>query len=468
MNDPASIPPITLYNTATRTLEEFTPPPPHLVTMYHCGPTVYNFAHIGNLRAFIFADILRRTFEYHGYTVKQIMNITDVGHLVSDSDDGEDKMEKGARREGKTAREIADLYEAAFHKDLALLNILPAHVYPRATAHIPDQIALIETLEKKGYTYRTSDGLYFDTARFPEYGSMARLDLEGQREGARVDANSEKRNPSDFALWKFSPRDSARRKQEWNSPWGIGFPGWHLECSAMAMRYLGETLDIHTGGIDHIPVHHTNEIAQSECATGKPFVRFWMHSAFMNVDGQKMSKSLGNTHTLKDLSERGITPLGFRYWLLTASYRTQINFTWETLQGAENAYTKLRESTGTLPDGGTAKADEIALVRHALASDLHTPWMIAYAWEVLKRDDLTPSEKKAIIRELDKVLGLRLDEPLTAETILVTPELQTLLDARAQARTQKDFAAADRIRDEIAQLGYLVNDTPEGQKLSKK
>lgn len=460
--------PIRIYNTATRQIEEFTPPPPHLVTMYHCGPTVYNFAHIGNLRAFIFADILRRTFEYHGYTARQIMNITDVGHLVSDSDEGEDKMEKGARREGKTAREIADLYEAAFHGDLALLNILPAHVYPRATAHIPEQIALIATLEKKGYTYRTSDGLYFDTARFPEYGSMARLDLEGQREGARVDVNNEKRNPSDFALWKFSPRDGEQREQEWDSPWGIGFPGWHLECSAMAMHYLGETLDIHTGGIDHIPVHHTNEIAQSECATGKPFARFWMHSAFMNVDGQKMSKSLGNTYTLAELTQRGITPLGFRYWLLTASYRTQINFTWETLQGAENAYAKLRENTSALPDGGIADSDEIALVRHALANDLHTPWMIAYAWEILKRDDLTPAQKKAVIRELDKVLGLRLDEPLTAETILVTPELQTLLDARAQARTQKDFAAADRIRDEIAQLGYLVNDTPEGQKLSKK
>lgn len=460
--------PIRIYNTATRQIEEFTPPPPHLVTMYHCGPTVYNFAHIGNLRAFIFADILRRTFEYHGYTVRQIMNITDVGHLVSDSDEGEDKMEKGARREGKTAREIADLYEAAFHGDLALLNILPAHVYPRATAHIPEQIALIATLEKKGYTYRTSDGLYFDTARFPEYGSMARLDLEGQREGARVDVNNEKRNPSDFALWKFSPRDGEQREQEWDSPWGIGFPGWHLECSAMAMHYLGETLDIHTGGIDHIPVHHTNEIAQSECATGKPFARFWMHSAFMNVDGQKMSKSLGNTYTLAELTQRGITPLGFRYWLLTASYRTQINFTWETLQGAENAYAKLRENTSALPDGGIADSDEIALVRHALANDLHTPWMIAYTWEILKRDDLTPAQKKAVIRELDKVLGLRLDEPLISETVPMTPELQTLLDARAQARTQKDFAAADRIRDEIAQLGYLVNDTPEGQKLSKK
>jgi cysteinyl-tRNA synthetase len=461
---------ITLHNTATRTLEEFTPPPPHIVTMYHCGPTVYNFAHIGNLRAFIFADIIRRTFTYHGYTVKQVMNITDVGHLVSDGDEGEDKMEKGARREGKSAQEIAQFYESAFHEDLSRLNILPAHHYPRATAHIPEQIALIQTLEEKGYTYRTTDGIYFDTARFPKYGKMARLDLSQQREGARVEMNTEKRNPSDFALWKFSPRDGRKREQEWPSPWGVGFPGWHLECSAMAMHYLGETIDIHTGGIDHIPVHHTNEIAQSECATGKPFARYWMHSAFMNVEGQKMSKSLENTYTLSDLAKKGISPLAFRYWLLTANYNAQINFTWSALEGAEHAYHKLREFASTLPDEPNVTLPEIEKdnILRSSGGNLHTSWMIAHLWDIVRSTELSPSEKRVTIAEFDTILGLKLLDPFPKDAIEVTPELQTLLNARANARASKDFSAADRIRDEIADLGYVVSDTSEGQKLSKK
>jgi cysteinyl-tRNA synthetase len=265
---------VRLYNTATRNLEDFAPLDPPTVTMYTCGPTVYNYAHIGNLRAYVFADVLRRTLELNGYNVRQIMNITDVGHLVSDDDEGEDKMEVGAQREGKRAKDIAAEYTQAFMDDLSLLNIKGAEAYPRATEHIPEQIALIKELEAKGFTYIISDGVYFDTAKFPDYGKMARLDIAGQREGARVEANTDKRNSTDFALWKFSPKDGEKREQEWESPWGIGFPGWHIECSAMSMKYLGETLDIHTGGVDHIPVHHTNEIAQSEAATGKQFVRF--------------------------------------------------------------------------------------------------------------------------------------------------------------------------------------------------
>jgi cysteinyl-tRNA synthetase len=459
--------PLRLYNTATRQLEDFTPPAPAVVTMYHCGPTVYNFAHIGNLRAFVFADILRRTFEWNGYTVKQIMNITDVGHLVSDADEGEDKMEKGARREGKTAREIADFYEAAFHSDLCKLHVLPAHTYPRATAHIPEQIALIRRLEEKGYTYTTHDGVYFDTALFPEYGAMARLDLKGQREGARVETNSEKRNPSDFALWKFSPKDGEHREQEWDSPWGIGFPGWHLECSAMAMHYLGPTIDIHTGGVDHIPVHHTNEIAQSEAVTAKPFVRYWMHSAFMNVDGQKMSKSLGNAFTLSDLALHGVSPLAFRYWLLTANYRTQINFTWDALRGAEHAYTKLRESVSLLPDGGVVSHDEVEEMKRLSGEDIQTPRMIARCWEILKDRAMSDVDKKATIHEFDRVLGLDFAAPIAQESVSVTPELASLLDARKVARDAKNFAESDRLRTLIAQQGYVVSDTEEGQKLEK-
>ncbi len=469
---------IRLYNTASREVEEFTPPPPHVVTMYNCGPTVYNFAHIGNLRSYVFADTLRRTLEHAGYEVKQIVNITDVGHLVSDDDEGDDKIELGAKREGKSVEYIIGRYSDAFFADLEALNIKSATKYPRATKYIDEQKRLIETLAEKGYTYSTPDGIYFDTQKFPRYADFARLDVEGMKAGARV-ALGEKRNPTDFALWKFSPEDGQKREQEWLSPLGLnkmGFPGWHIECSAIAIRELGETIDIHTGGIDHIPVHHTNEIAQSECATGKPFVRYWMHSAFMNVDGQKMSKSLGNTYRLSDLALHGITPLGFRYWLLTAHYRTQVNFTWEAVEGAQKALTKMRKAIHELPDGGAPSTSEDGTTiminfELAISEDLQTSAVISQIWDLLKNTnpsrDITPANLKATILEFDKVLGLNLHEIEEEEVIPITPQLQALLDARQEARATKNYAESDRLRDEIKKLGYEVKDTPNGQKLER-
>jgi len=331
-----------LYNTLTRSKELFRPLKEGEVFMYHCGPTVYNYAHLGNLRAYVFADILRRVFSFNNYAVKQVINITDVGHLTSDEDEGEDKLEAGARREGKSAQEIAEFYTGAFLEDMSALNIdTRATLFPKATEHIAEQIDLIKTLEKKGATYRTSDGVYFDTSACKQYGELAHLDIAGLKEGARVLKNPEKRNATDFALWKFS-KPEEKRQQEWESPWGLGFPGWHLECSAMSMKYLGPHFDIHTGGIDHIPVHHTNEIAQSETATGEKFVNYWMHAGFVNIEGAKMAKSEENFITLKTLTEKGFSPLAYRYWLLTADYKKTINFTWEALEGAETAFRKLQ------------------------------------------------------------------------------------------------------------------------------
>lgn len=471
-----------LYNTLTRKKEEFKPLQEGAVGMYNCGPTVYNYAHIGNLRAYVFADILRRTLEYRGYKVNQVVNITDVGHLVSDADEGEDKMEKGARLSGKTAREIAEFYTAAFFEDLEKLNIEKATMYPKATDHISEQIALIQKLEEKGFTYKTSDGIYFDTEKFPQYGELAGLNIEGQQEGARVEVNPEKRNSSDFALWKFSGDE--KRQQEWPSPWGVGFPGWHIECSAMSMKYLGETFDIHTGGIDHIPVHHTNEIAQSECATGKKFVNYWLHSGFVTTqDGKggtcgKMAKSEGNFIRLISLEEQGISPLAYRYWLLTAHYKKTINFTWETLEGAQVALIKLHEIFRTLEgNGAEADAGYLARFTEALDDDLDTPKAIALLWELVK--DANIKNKKATLLEFDKVLGLGLSLPkdkletlqiivhdnISAEDVPIL--VQNLLMEREIARTKKNWEKSDALRDEIARMGYKVIDTDTGTQVKK-
>jgi cysteinyl-tRNA synthetase len=399
--------------------------------------------------------------------VRQIINITDVGHLVSDDDEGEDKMEVGARREGKRAKDIATEYAKAFMDDLSLLNIKTAEAYPKATEHIPEQIVLIEELERKGFTYIISDGVYFDTAKFPDYGKMARLDIAGQREGARVEANTEKRNPTDFALWKFSPKNGEKREQEWESPWGVGFPGWHIECSAMSMKYLGDTLDIHTGGIDHIPVHHTNEIAQSESATGKQFARFWMHCAHMMVDGQKMSKSLGNIYQLSDLTEKKISPLAFRAWLLTARYSTQINFTLDSVRGLQTWLERIRREIHELgPSMGKPIEEYIGNFCRHMNEDLNTTNALAEVGIVLSLP-YKPEDKRATVAKMDEVLGLRLLE-WEPEKIVLTPELQKLLDERTKARDEKNFAESDRLRDEIHKLGYVVKDTPDGQRLEPR
>ncbi|OGZ05073.1 MAG: cysteine--tRNA ligase [Candidatus Lloydbacteria bacterium RIFCSPHIGHO2_02_FULL_54_17] len=466
-----------LYNTLTREIEEFTPLHPPRVGMYNCGPTVYNYAHIGNLRAYVFADVLRRTLEMNGYKVKQVINITDVGHLVSDQDEGEDKMVLGAKREGKSVEEIITLYSDAFYDDLELLNVKAAanrgkeDSFPRATRHIPEQKELIETLAKKGFTYQTSDGIYFDTAKFPDYGKFARLNVGGMRGGERV-ALGEKRNITDFALWKFSPEDGQKREQEWDSPLGIirkGFPGWHVECSAMSRKYLGQPFDIHTGGVDHIPVHHQNEIAQSVAAYGVPLANVWMHSAHMTVDGEKMSKSLGNTYRLEDLAKKGISPLAFRYWLLTASYRTQVNFTWEALAGAQKAYDDLRENIYEVRKNLLQKDFPpflpLPLAFPSLREDLNTADAIARLWTTVRDHKRAPNIIIEAAMGIDEVLGLKLLD-YVPEKIKITPKLQKLLDEREVARSEKNWAESDRLRDETQKLGYQVSDTDGGQVLT--
>ncbi len=445
--------------------------------MYNCGPTVYQSLHIGNYRAYVFADILKRTLEYGGYRVQQVINITDVGHLVGDGDEGEDKMQVTAQKQQRSSKEISEEYTKEFFAGLAALNIeiaptsksslSPATQFPRATGYIPEQIALIEQLERKGLTYKTSDGIYFDTSKFPQYGKLGNIHLAGLEEGHRVAANAEKRHSTDFALWKFS---DTKRDQEWPSPWGVGFPGWHIECSAMAMKLLGQTIDIHTGGIDHIPTHHNNEIAQSEAATNKPFARFWLHGAHLLIDGQKISKSLGNTVYLKDLAAHGVTPLGFRYWLLTASYRTQMNFTWEAVKGAQTAYERLLEQVRGLPKGFVSDKTHVGykkVLSSAIDDDLNTSKVLATIWDMLKDGSVSGEEKKNTLMEFNEVLGLNLFIAI-GSPVPFTDEIIALKDARDLARKNRDFKKSDELRAAIKEKEYDVVDTAEGSVLVKK
>ena len=373
-----------LWNTATRSLEEFHPIHPPAIGLYTCGPTVYWDAHIGNMRSYVFEDILQRTLELEGYAVKRVMNITDVGHLTSDEDEGEDKIEQAAAKEGKTAQEIATMYTHRFLDDARKLNIkIPSAPYLcKATEHIPEQIELIQELEKKGFTYQTSDGIYFDTSKFPSYGTLSGQRLEEKEEGARVEINTEKRNKTDFALWKLSGALS-KRQQEWPSPWGVGFPGWHIECSAMSRKYLGQPFDIHCGGVDHIPVHHENEIAQSEAAYGVKLANYWLHNEFLAVESQKMSKSLGNVYTVSDLESRGFDPLALRYLYLGTHYRQKENFTWDALQAAQNALTRLRETIREwdAPEIGCAEYETNFTT--AIEDDLNTPIALSVLWKLV-------------------------------------------------------------------------------------
>lgn len=460
-----------LNNTLTRSIEPFTPQRKDEVTVYTCGPTVYSEPLIGNWVAYLRWDLLVRTLRAHGYTVRRVMNITDVGHLVSDADDGEDKMEKGARREGTTAWEIAERYTNRFLEGMTELNLLPPEVMPRATEHIEDQIALIQVLEEKGHTYRIADGIYFDTATFGSYADFARLDLDSLKAGARVEHNAEKRQASDFALWKFS--QGQKRDMEWDSPWGIGFPGWHLECSAMALKYLGETLDIHTGGIDHIPVHHTNEIAQSEAATGARFANYWLHANFLLVNGTKISKSLGNGYTLADLKDKGHTPAAFRMFVLQSHYRTESNFTWENLAAAharlnhwrtvvclrhqadnDAADAQLTETLAQLP---TAVLD-------ALDTDLNSPKSLTVIEEVV--DAIEQASRATIDRQALTSAFTAIDDMLGLELIASTPDLdedsKRLINERTAARDAQDWVRSDLLRDELSKRGVGINDTPDG------
>ncbi len=461
---------LTLWNTLTRQKEEFTPLHNRFVGMYNCGPTVYHYAHIGNLRSYVFADTLKRALLLNRYKVGQVINITDVGHLTGDSDVGLDKIEEGARAEKKTATEIASFYTHAFLEDLKQLNIDTRGTrFPRATAHIKEQIELIERLEKRGYTYRTSDGIYFDTQRFPHYGKLGNINLAHLKEGARITINSEKKHMTDFALWKFS-QPHEKRQQEWESPWGVGFPGWHIECSAMAMKYLGETFDIHTGGIDHIPVHHNNEIAQSESATGTQYARFWLHNAFVQIDGQKMAKSEGNFLRLDDLREHAINPLSYRYWLLTAHYRQPVLFSWEALGAADTALRKLAETFSTLPRLGSVHSEYMSRFTALINDDLNTPGAIALMWEMLKDKTLTQRAKRATLAEFDKTLGLNLAslaKEMKKAQSSIPAHIKKLVQERQEAREAKDWEKADTLRTTIEKMGFEVKDTEKGQEIRR-
>ncbi|MFM2423838.1 MAG: hypothetical protein RLZZ70_225 [Candidatus Parcubacteria bacterium] len=472
---PTSTPPLVFYSTETRELAYFIPRVPGHVSMYSCGPTVYDYIHIGNLRAFIFADILKKVLEYNGFTVNHTMNLTDFGHLTSDADAGEDKMMKGLKREGKPVtlaamRELSDFYIDVFKQDIAKLRIKPPSTFTRASDYLREQIDLVKTLEEKGYTYETSDGVYFDIAKFPRYGCLGNIDIESLRAGARVEENKEKHHPADFAVWK-------KGLLGWDSRWGKGFPGWHIECSAMAIATLGKEIDIHTGGIDLGPTHHNAEIAQSECATGKQFVRYWMHNEFLTIDNSKIGKSLGNAISLRQLIDQGFSADDYRYFLLTSHYRSQANFSFEALRGAKQALFRLKryiyeeyQNTPTEPD-----QTYLAKFHEHINNDLDTPQAVALLFLIAKDDTLAPGVKCATMQAMDVVLDIGLrdtrDSGLAAigviQNVTLPVTIQALLDARDSARQNRDWSESDRLRMELNIAGYTVEDTPQGTKVSK-
>ena len=460
---------ILLTNTMSRRKEVFKPLREGEVGIYTCGLTVYNFAHIGNLRAYVFADTLKRMFLFNGYKVNHVMNITDVGHLTGDEDEGEDKMEAGARREGKTVWEIVDFYTKAFFNDLKRLRIIFPTVTCRATRHVDDMIDMIRKIESNGYTYVAGGNVYFDTSKLPDYGKLARLKLDEDNTRSRVESDPYKRNPFDFVLW-FTRYKYDSHAMQWDSPWGRGFPGWHIECSAMSSKYLGERFDIHTGGIDHIPIHHTNEIAQSEAAFGHEWVNYWLHSEFLVIgEGEKMSKSLGNFITLQTLIDKGYDPAEYRYYLLGAHYKKQLAFTLEALDGAKSAMKRLTTKIGELKgsEAPVSKLNSVLLneFHEAINDDLNTPRALAVLWKVVDSEDLRPGEKLSLINEFDRVLGLGLSE---IETEVIPEEVEELANQRDQARRGKDWKKADELRKLISEKGYEVLDERDGYKIRKK
>ncbi len=472
-----------LYNTLSRRKEELKPVHKDWVGLYTCGPTVYNFAHIGNLRTYIFEDILYRTLEYNGYHVRRVMNITDVGHLTGDSDAGEEKMEQTAKAEKRSVRDIAKFYTDAFFRDLEKLNIRKPDIVAPATEYVGEQIALIQTLFERGFAYRTDRAIYFEVAKFPDYGRLSGQPLKEKITGARgeVVIDKEKRNPADFALWFFLEGKFKRHILHWPSPWGEGFPGWHVECSAISRHFLGQPFDIHTGGVDHIGTHHTNEIAQSEAAYGVPLANIWMHGEFLLVDEGKMAKSEGNFFTLAELEKKGYSPLVFRYLVLGAHYRTKLNFTWESLEaaknGLENIYQKINSycQDTSLSDKENADANkkskqaqqhyEQSLLQ-TINNDLDIPLLLSLVQAVLLNDNILSKEKLALLKKIDRILGLCFDIPMKHYS--VPKEIQRKLKEYQQYRDHKQFVQSDALRKEIEALGYEVRDTERGPRIVKK
>lgn len=466
---------VRLYNTMGRQVEEFVPREPGKVGLYCCGPTVYNYAHIGNLRTYVFEDILRRVLERNGYALTHVMNVTDVGHLTDDADEGEDKMLVGARERGMTVWQIAEHFTDAFFTDIERLNILTPHHAPRATQHIEEMQQLIRRLEAKGLTYQADGNVYFSIDAFPRYGELALLDRQELRAGARIEVDAAKKNPRDFVLW-FTHSKFEHQAMQWDSPWGRGYPGWHLECSAMSMKYLGEQFDIHCGGVDHINVHHTNEIAQSEGATGKQWVRYWMHGEFLIMPSGRMGKSEGNMITLSTLVERGYHPLDYRLFLLGAHYRTQLTFSYEALDAAKRSRASLVEQLRELADraGGVASTpgmDELGAlgravrdeINSALADDLNAPRALGALRAALKDQEIPAAERLAVALDADAVFGLKLRDAVEQRRELPAP-LAALIEERNEARGRRDFARADAIRAELAAAGVTIEDTPNGTK----
>jgi len=457
-----------LYNTLTRKKEIFRPLKNKQVGIYTCGPTVYWYQHIGNLRSYIFPDILKRVLSLNGFKIKHVMNITDVGQLTSNADEGEDKIEKAAAEEGKKAKDIADYYWQIFRDDFKKLNIIEPDIWTKATEHIKEQIELIKKLEEKGYTYKTDDGIYFDTGKFKDYAKLAKLQIEGLEAGNRTEMR-DKKNKTDFALWKFSDKPG-KRQQEWQSPWGLGFPGWHIECSAMSMKYLGDSFDIHTGGIDHIPIHHTNEIAQSEAATGKKFVNFWMHGAFLVFKGKKISKSKGGLYTIAELEEKGFSPLAFRYFTLMAHYRASLDFSLENLGAAQNALENLKQTILELKNDNETGADP-AMTRQmeekfleAVNDDLNMPKALAILWEVARHKKLPYFQKRELILKFDEIFGLGLKEIKASS---VPTEIISLVEQRKILRKEKKWQEADEIRQKLEKIGWMIKDNNTGTEITK-
>lgn len=464
-----------LYNTLTRKIEEFVPLNPPNVSFYACGPTVYDFTHIGHMRTYTNNDVLKRALTYLGYKVNHVMNVTDVGHLSGDDDSGEDKMEKGAKKYGKTVWDVAKFYEDFFFKTTDALNISRPDITCKATDHVQDMIQLINRLIQNGFAYETKEALYFDVIKFKNYGKLSGQKLEEKLQAVREEVNvdKEKKHPADFALWFKRVGRFVDHTMHWPSPWGEGFPGWHIECSAMSMKYLGETIDIHSGGIDHVPVHHENEIAQSEAATGKQFVKYWVHYNFLTVDGQKMSKSLGNFYTIDDIEKNKINPISLRLLFLQSHYRQPLNFTWQSARASQEAFNRLKEiiiglkgsnSLTRQPVNFSTKATDFQQqFKLALENDLQTAQAVAVMWDMIK-SDITNEEKYYLLTDFDKVFGLNLNNVLEEK---IDANIIILAEKRLEARKKRDFDTSDRLRIKIEKAGFKIEDKGETYTVKK-